>query len=303
MNTDYLRYFVAVAEDLHFGRAAERLFMAQQPLSRQIQRLENELGVKLFECTTRRVALTPAGTAFLEEARRTLAALDRAVETARRAARGEVGTLRVGYTATALYNVLPEAVQVFRGRHPVVQLELSEMSSAGLERALLAGDIQAALLYGAVEDASVESVVLLEEPLVAALPERHRLAERPAVALRELAAEPFVLFPRHLRPSLHDQMIGFCRLAGFSPNTVQEAAPEQTIIGMVASGIGIALVFSCLQNLRRPGVIYRPLTGVGTSVAFNLAWRKDEPSPVLGAFTELARGVSSTRQKSSLPSN
>lgn len=174
MNTDYLRYFVAVAEELHFRRAAERLFMAQQPLSRQVQRLEAECGVKLFERTTRRVALTAAGEAFLEEVRRTLAALDRAVKTARRAANEEVGTLRLGYTATALYNVLPEAVRAFREQYPEVQLELTEMSSAGLERALLAKDIQAALLYGPVADAAVESVLLLEEPLVVALPERHR---------------------------------------------------------------------------------------------------------------------------------
>lgn len=292
MNTDYLRYFVAVAEELHFGRAAERLFMAQQPLSRQVQRLEAELGVKLFERTTRRVALTPAGEVFLEEARRTLAALDRAVETARRAANGEVGTLRVGYTATALYNVLPEAVRSFRERYPAVQLELTEMSSAGLERALLAKEIQAALLYGPVADVSVESVLLLEEPLVVALPERHRLAGCSAVALRELAVEPFILFPRHLRPSLHDQIVGFCRLAGFSPSVVQEAAPEQTIIGMVAAGIGVALVFSCLQNLKRPGVVYRPLTGVDTSVAFNLAWRRDDGAPALHVFLKLVQGIS-----------
>jgi DNA-binding transcriptional LysR family regulator len=294
LNTEYLRYFLAVAEELHFGRAARRLSMAQQPLSRQVQRLERELGTRLFDRTTRRVTLTPAGEVFAGEVRRALAALDGAVEAARRAERGEVGRLVVGYTATALYSVLPEAVRAFRGRFPDVQLDLAEMSSEELEAALLAGDLQAAFLYGSMDGPGVESAVLRREPLVAALPGDHPLADRPEVALGELAQEPFVLFPRRMRPSLYDRILGFCREAGFSPRVVQEAAPEQTIIGMVAAGIGVALVFSCLRELNRPGVVYRPLTGVDTSVEFDLAWRADDPSPALRAFTELTREVAAS---------
>ena len=294
LNTEYLRYFVAVAEELHFGRAAARLSMAQQPLSRQIRRLEEEVGVKLFERTTRRVALTPAGGVFLEETRKTLDALDRAVEEARRAERGEVGTLRVGYTTTALYGALPEVVRSFRGRFPGVRLELAEMGSAEIEEAILAGGLQAAVLYGPVGGTGVESLVLRDEPMVAVLPEGHPLAGRDAVALRELAGEPFVFCPRRRGPGLYDQIVGFCREAGFSPNVAQEAAQEHTVVGLVASGVGVALGFECMGKMGNPGVVFRPLADAGMSVELCLLWRTDDPSPALRAFVDLARGASVT---------
>lgn len=289
MNTEYLRYFVAVAEELHFGRAAARLSMSQQPLSRQIRRLEAEVGVRLLERTTRRVALTPAGGVFLEETRKTLDALDRAVGEARRAERGEVGTLRVGYTATALYNLLPELVRAFRERFPGVGLDLAEMSSAELEGAIFSGDVQAAFLYGASGGPDVESVVLRDERIVAVLPEEHPLAGREAVALRELAGEPFVFYPRHRGPGLYDRIVGFCQEAGFSPEVAQEAAHEHTVIGLVASGVGVALVFDCMQKLGRTGVVYKPITDVDASVELSLLWRRDDPSPALRSFVDLAR--------------
>ena len=282
---------MAVAEELHFGRAAQRLSMAQQPLSRQIQRLESEVGVRLFERTTRRVALTPAGEVFLEETRKTLDALERAVGEARRAERGEVGTLRVGYTATALYNLLPEVVRSFRERFPDVRLDLAEMGSAELEGAILAGDVQAAFLYGFAGGPGVESVALRDERIVAALPERHPLAGRDAVSLRELAEGPFVFYPRHRGPGLYDRLIGFCREAGFSPEVAQEAAQEHTVIGLVASGVGVALVFDCMGKLGRSGVVYRPITDVDAHVELGLLWRADDPSPSLRAFVDLTRDV------------
>lgn len=291
LHTEYLRYFVAVAEELHFGRAAARLSMAQQPLSRQIQRLESEVGVRLFKRTTRRVTLTPAGEVFLEETRKTLDALDRAVGEARRAERGEVGTLRVGYTATALYNLLPEVVRSFRESFPGVRLDLSEMGSAELEGAILAGDVQAAFLYGFAGGAGVESVVLRDERIVAALPEDHPMAGRDAVCLRELAEEPFVFYPRHRGPGLYDRLIGFCREAGFSPEVAQEAAQEHTVVGLVASGVGVALVFDCMKKLGRSGVVYLPIADVDASVELGLLWRADDPSPSLRAFVDLTRDV------------
>ena len=291
MHTEYLRYFVAVAEELHFGRAAARLSMSQQPLSRQIQRLESEVGVRLFERTTRRVTLTPAGEVFLEETRKTLDALDKAVGAARQAERGEVGTLRVGYTATALYNLLPEVVRSFGESFPGVRLDLAEMGSAELEAAILAGDVQAAFLYGFAGGPGVESVVLRDERIVVALPEGHPLAGRDAVSLRELAGEPFVFYPRHRGPGLYDRIIGFCREAGFSPDVVQEAAHEHTVIGLVASWVGVALVFDCMRKLGRSGVVYRPIADVDASVELGLLWRADDPSPSLRAFVDLARDI------------
>ncbi len=266
--------------------------MSQQPLSRQIQRLESEVGVRLFERTTRRVALTPAGEVFLEETRKTLDTLDKAVSEVRRAERGEVGTLRVGYAATALYNLLPEVVRSFRERFPGVRLDLAEMGSAELERAILTGGVQAAFLYGGTGSPGVETVALRDEIIVAALPVHHRLAGRDAVSLRELAGEPFVFYPRHRGPGLYDRMIGFCREAGFSPDVVQEAAQEHTVVGLVASGIGVALVFDCLRKLSRSGVVYRPITDVDTTVGLGLLWRPEDPSPALREFVDLARDVS-----------
>jgi len=255
------------------------------------------VGVRLFERTTRRVALTPAGEVFLDETRKTLDALDRAVGEAQRAERGEVGTLRVGYTATALYNLLPEVVRSFREHFPEVRLDLAEMGSAELEGAILAGDVQAAFLYGAAGGPGVESVVLRNEQIVVALPEGHPLAGRDVVSLRELAGEPFVFYPRHRGPGLYDRIIGFCREAGFSPDVVQEAAQEHTVIGLVASGIGVALVFDCMRKLGRSGVVYRPITDVNASVELGLFLRTDAPSPSLRAFADLARDVSAAACK------
>lgn len=290
MNTEYLRYFVAVAEELHFGRAAARLSMSQQPLSRQIQRLEREVGVRLFERTTRRVRLTSAGEVFLKETRKTLDALDRAVGEARRAEHGEVGTLRVGYTAT-VHDLLP-VVRSFRERFPEVQLDLAEMDSAELERAVLAGDVHAGFLYEAAGGSGMESVALRDERIVAALPEGHSLAGCDPLSLRELAEESFVFYPRHREPGLYDRVIGFCREAGFSPEVAREAEQEYSVLALVASGAGVALVFDFWRKMgRSSGVVYRPIADAEASVELDLLWRADDPSPTLRAFADLALDV------------
>ena len=292
MEFRHLRYFVAVAEELHFGKAARRLRISQQPLSQQIKRLEEELGVVLFRRTTRRVELTEAGRAFLEETYRTLSQADLAAGAARRAGRGETGTLRIGYAPATLYNVLPEALRIFRGRYSGVVLELSELISTPQEEALASGRIDVGFLYPPVEDPGIATEVISEEPLIAVLPADHRLASGERVRLAELADEPFVMLPRRNRPTLHDRIVGECRRAGFSPRVVQDANDLHTMLGLVAAGFGVNLTLESIHNLKRPGVTYRALEGRETKVlASAVAWRRGDESPALLNFLEVIREV------------
>lgn len=263
--------------------------MSQQPLSQQIKRLEAELGVELFRRTTRRVELTGAGEAFLGEAYRTLSQSDLAVEAARRAARGQTGALRIGYAPAALYGPLPAALRTFRARYPGVALELAESLSTTQEEALASGRIDAGFLYPPVGDPAVAWETVLEEPLVAALPEDHPLAGRGVVALEELSGEPFVMMPRHNRPLLHDRIIAECLGAGFSPKASQEAGAIQALLGLVAAGFGVGLVLRSFRNLRRPGVVYASLEEPGETIALAAAWRHGDPSQALSNFLSTVR--------------
>src|ERR671933_1358870 len=226
MELRHLRYFVAVAEELHFGRAAARLHIAQPPLSRQIRDLELDVGAPLFARVPRGVALTAAGLAFLPEARLTLAQAERARRTAQRAAGGEIGRLRVGFVEAAIYSgVLPEVLGFFRMHLPDIGVSLFEMDPRQQAEAFRDGRIDVGILHNAPPDAErwlrVEPVY--SEPLVAALPHGHRLAGRARPSLADFAGEPFVLFPRHVGPELFDGIIASCKSAGFSPHVVQEA--------------------------------------------------------------------------------
>src|SRR5829696_8369374 len=232
MELRHLRYFVVVAEELHFGRAAERLHIAQPPLSRQIRDLERELGTPLFERVPRGVELTAAGRAFLPEARLTLAQAERAQRTAQRAARGESGRLRVGFVEAATYSgILPEVLGFFRMHLPNIGLSLFEMDALQQAEALHDGRIDLGILHSAPADAErwLRAEPVYADPLVAAVPDTHRVApnaspRRRRIALDELAADPFVLFPRPTAPVLYDDVIARCRAAGFSPRVAQEAA-------------------------------------------------------------------------------
>jgi DNA-binding transcriptional LysR family regulator len=288
MELRHLRYFVAVAETLHFRRAAEGLSIAQPALSQQIQQLERELGVKLLERTHRRVSMTDAGTVFLERARASLHEASEAMRLARLAGRGEVGHLGVGAVTSALYGIFPDVVRVFRERHRDVHLTLHELSAAEQTRALHDGRIQVSFLRPPMDDSAIEVQTIVREPWVVAMPVSHRLAGRTRVALRTLAGEPFVTFPRELAPVLYDQLISMCRAAGFSPHIVQEAQ-MQTIVSLVAAGIGVALVPATLQNLSRSGLVYKRLTGAPSRIELAVAWRRDDTSPLLRAFLEVVR--------------
>jgi DNA-binding transcriptional LysR family regulator len=291
MELRHLRYFIAVAEELHFGRAAERLCIAQPPLSQQIQQLERELGFALFHRTQRRVQLTEAGQIFLDEARQMMAHLEKAAQTGRRVARGETGWLGIGFVGTATYAVLPAALALFRERYPDVALVLRELVSAKQAQALREKRIHIGLARPPLCEDDLISESLVREPLIAALPEKHPLASVERLPLSALAAEPFVLFPRYPRPSYADFVISTCEQAGFQPAVTQEAAEMQTAISLVAAGLGVTLVPACVQRLSREGVIYRMLDAPTPMSELSATYRRADETSALQAFLRILRAV------------
>lgn len=286
MELRHLRYFVAVAEELHFGRAAERLGMAQPPLSQQIKALERETGVVLLYRTKRRVELTAAGEIFLAESRKILAWADQAVLAARRAARGEIGELAVGFVSSAVYGKVPSIFRLMQVEYPAVSLLLQDLSSVEQVEALMAYRLDVGLVRPPVEaDDSLTMRVLWREPLVVALPRSHRLAGRKRIATKELAEESFLLVHA---PGFLDQLMHICALAGFSPSIVQEARSTPTIVNLIAGGMGISIVPASLRNLQRQGVIYRSLEAPAPTIDLAVMWRKNDRSPALHTFLQIA---------------
>lgn len=288
-----LRYFVAVAEEMHFGRAAIRLHMTQPPLSQTIQSLEATLGTPLFFRTRRSVALTPAGYALLPEARRILQQAGALPDLAKRAASGESGLLSLSFVSTADYSVLPPLLREFRERYPQVQIDLREATTDVQLEDLAQGRIDAGLLIPPLPDktrAELDYLTVLSEPLILAAPQGLKgLRGKSMVALKTLADLPLIIFPRRIAPAFHDAILAAFRDAGLTPRIGQEAIQMQTIVGLVSAGMGIALVPQSVSNLKRPGVEYKPLDTRTPPVETGLAWRRDNRSPVLLAFLELLR--------------
>jgi DNA-binding transcriptional LysR family regulator len=292
MELRHLRYFAALAEELHFGRAAAKLHISQPPLSMQIRALEEELGVTLFNRTQRHVALTQAGHALLQEARQILARVEQAMLVTRRAGRGEIGELAVGFISVADYNVLPLVLREFRRKFPLVNLTLREATTDAQVRDLIAGRLDVGFLLPPVTEPALESVSILREPLIAALPEKHPLAKKPGkLALEKLRDEPFILFPRPNAPGLYDDVVSCCKAAGFSPKVEQEAIQMQTIISLVSAELGVALIPASLTNLQRTGVVYKPLRQQSPLTEIHLAWRRGDELPALRVFVDLAAGL------------
>ena len=290
MELRHLRYFVMVAEELHFGRAAARLQMTQQPLSQQIYQLEAELGVSLFRRTKRRIQLTDAGEVFLKEAHQLLLQAEQSIEKARQAARGEVGRLSIGFSGFATYSVLPKVLQTFRERFPQVELNLEEMTTSVQIQALLKKQIDLGLMIPPVSDKSLLIELLLQEPLVVVLPETHLLAKESDLALSALADEPFILVPRHLEPGYYDQCISLFQQAGFSPKVVQKASQKQTILGLVSAGMGVSLAPASIRKICRMGVVYTNLS-TPTKVYLAAVWQQEETSSVLQTFLRVIREI------------
>jgi len=289
MDLRYLRSFVAVAEERHFARAAERLHVAQPWLSQQIRRVEAELGVPVFERTTRRVDLTPAGAALLPRAREILAAVQSAVEDARCAASGELGRVAVGFTGSATYTLLPRVAKELRIALPRVELELhGEMLTPAQVTGLLDGRIDIGLLRPPVGRPEICVEVVGRESLLAAVPMEHALAAENAVSLRQLAGEPFVSYVSDLRSVVYDAVERACEAHGFVPNVVLQAAETATLVSFVAAGMGVALVPASAAHLRMRGAVYRPLAERTPGVELALAWRSDDERPLTRRALELA---------------
>jgi DNA-binding transcriptional LysR family regulator len=288
-----LRYFIAVAEEMHFGRAAARLHMTQPPLSQTIQALEAALGSPLFYRSKRNIALTAAGLALLPEARRILLQAQTLPELARRAASGETGRLSLAFVSTADYSVLPPFLREFREHYPQVQIDLREATTDVQLSELEQGRIDAGLLIPPLPDrlkTELDYAPVLAEAWIAAAPEGMKaLRGKAAVTLAALSDLPLIIFPRRIAPAFHDAILACFRNAGLTPHIGQEAIQMQTIIGLVSAGMGIALVPQSVSNLKRPGVEYRALLDETPLVETGLAWRRDNMSAVLHVFLELLR--------------
>lgn len=295
MELRQLRYFVAVAEELHFRRAAERLHIAQPAVSKQVLNLEKELGVQLLYRDKQRVRLTDAGRAFLEEAKKALEHAERAIDVANSAAKGKIGYLTVGFVSPATLSVLPRTVKVFQEHYPGVELELCRMTTAEQIEALHDGRIQAGLAREPAfyEDDALDSKTVLREPLVLALPEAHPFSAEQQVSLSKLANEPFMMFSRPGEPGLYEKYRQAFRSAGFTPKKVVKDTPHiQAILGFVAEGFGLMLMPASLQKLGRSGVVFRKLQDPTPEVDLAVIWRKGDDLPVLRNFLEVIYKVS-----------
>jgi DNA-binding transcriptional LysR family regulator len=284
-----LQCFVALAEELHFGRAAERCHISQPAMSQQIRRLEQELDVRLAHRNKRTVSLTRAGHVFVAEARKMLRHMDDAAALALRTDRGEVGRLRLGVTAPALFVVYPEIAALFRARLPNVGLVVREMTTAEQEHALRRGDLDVGLVHPPLDDPGLATEEIGRAPFHIALPVAHPLTQYESVALGDLDGEQVVIFPREIAPQLYDTVLLLCREAGFSLKIAMEAHPAQSIIALVAAGAGIGFIASETQRLDRAGVTYRPIRGAGPQLSIGVAYHTDEAAPLVQTFLAVAR--------------
>jgi DNA-binding transcriptional LysR family regulator len=284
MELRQLQSFVVVAEELNVGRAAVRLHLTQPSLSRQIAALERDLGVELFARVKKRFVLTAAGTAFLDDVRDLLRRADDAVVTAQRTQRGEVGKLRLRFVQSATFEALPRLLGAFRTAYPEVVLDLETMTTINQTAALRDGRIDVGLLRFPYDEPGLLSKVVSEDPLVAALPAKHPLAKRRRIALKDLAADEFVLYTRASGPSVHDVIVGYCQAAGFTPRISQQGADVQTIVSLVAAGLGVSLLIAPTPPIDPAAVVYRELSDDLPPWQLSVAWSPANRSPVLRQF-------------------
>ena len=292
----HLRYFLAVAETLHFGNAARKLGIAQPPLSQQIKNLERMLGYPLFDRTTRGVRLTTVGQFFAERASNVLSKMHEDVEMTRRLGAGKEGVLNIGFSGSVMLTALPKAIKAYRRIRPNVELRLRELVTAEQIPALLDGTLAIGFLRdGEPRDGLlVESIV--QESYIAVLPSRHRLAKRKSLSPIDLRGEPFVLFSRKMGNLAYDRTVACCEAAGFRPNIVQDAPQWPTVLRLVAAGLGVSIAPSCVGNLIMPGITYRRLRSPHWS-SIDIGVRSDLRNPAVEVFLQIVRPILK-RQKS-----
>jgi DNA-binding transcriptional LysR family regulator len=293
-----LRYFQAVAEELHFGRAAARLAIAQPALSRQIQQIEQELGTPLLRRTQRRVELLPAGALLLERSRAIQQELARTLSDVRRTGTGELGRLALGFIHSSTYGLLPSIIGRFRQLYPAIELELHEMPITVQHAALLRGTIDVGLLRVQPAPAELEVVPVLADPFLLAVPASHPLAGRTRVRLRSVADEPFVMFTKSDAPLFHDRVEALCRQAGFAPRVVQHATQIHTVVGLVGAGLGVAVVPASGRNLHPRQVRFVQIADKAEPVHVALAWRRGHETPAMRSFRKVTQDVVAALERS-----
>lgn len=289
-----LRYFVALAEEMHFGRAADRLGIAQPPLSRQIARLEQDIGAQLIDRSRSQIRLTQAGQVLLTRARELLARVEDIHREVASIGAGKAGLLRIGFVGSATHGILPALIKAYRAAQPDVELVLSAMNNAGLKQALIRREIDVAIARPSIDDEDIAHQRLHVEPLILALPEAHERAGAPALA--SLAGEVFILYPQHPRPSFADHVLSVCESAGFRPRRIAMAMDYQTAISLVSVGVGVSLVPRSVSTSQRPGVVFRDYEGPNPGTQLSVNHRLDNRSPQLWSFLEVARHVARRTQ-------
>ena len=298
MELRHLRYFVAVGEEQHYGRAAQRLHVAQPALSRQIQDLEREIGFQLFQRLPRGVRLSTAGAAFLEDARRILQQVDEAARRARRVAAGLVGTLRVGFSESASWHgVVPGLFRQFRRNQPDAELQLDPMNSLEQMEAVRSGELDAGFVFNMPEsDPELEQLQVAAQKLVLAVPKEHPLSRMKSLRLRDLTEADFVWFPRRRSPAFYDRLLRACSRGGLErPRIVQEAVNEATMLSLVACRLGLAFVTDATRWRCPRDVVLRRVADLHLPITFSLVWRKDNPSPLLARFVSDVRQLPQAR--------
>lgn len=284
----HLRYFTAVAEELHFGRAAQRLHIAQPPLSQQIRKLEQMLGYPLFDRTSRSVALTAAGAVFFERAQRTLRNLQRDVEEARSVGRGEVGSLHIGFVGSAMLTALPAIFRRYREAYPDVRLHLHESFTSKVVEGLQNGTLDAGLLRDSDPTEGLIATPIFTERFIAVLPAAHPRARQRSLSAVALRDEPFVYYPRSAGHRAFEKPLALCEEHGFRPHIVQEASHWLTILRLIGAGLGVSIAPSCVRQIAAPDVACIPLqrsrTGTDAMSQIEMAWREGESRPIVARF-------------------
>jgi DNA-binding transcriptional LysR family regulator len=288
MELRHLRYFVALAEELHFGRAALRLAITQPPLSFSIMALEKELGVRLFERDNKRVSLTAAGKAYLAEARGILDRLEHANDTARAVAAGKLGRLDIGFTGSMVYRDVPQIVLRFFQQHPGIDITLRELSSVEQIEGLRRGQLHAGFVNTTLVPDGLEGQVLPDDPLVCCLPADHRLAGRKEIDLKDLSSDSFIMFVRDISPANYDNVIAICRQAGFEPQTRYAARQWLTIVALVGNGLGVALVPASTERSGIADACFVPIRSAQALSTAYLLWNPEAENPGIHYFLDVA---------------